>query len=100
MTVKDVAIRLGIAQRTAATLVREPGFPAIKIGKRWKIDERLYEEWYRRNCGRSFLGPEPPKAKRKNNGVKVWMPDYSLLSDYDRALKLYQAKAAKISNAR
>ncbi len=45
LTVQDIAKLLKIGKNTAYELVRQPGFPAIKIGSRIKTTEALLNEW-------------------------------------------------------
>ena len=82
MTVKDIARRLNISPRTASRLVRQPGFPAICIQRRWVVDEKAFDRWYDRNSGRVVL--EPERIERRSGRKTVWQIDYSLL-DYKTA---------------
>lgn len=70
MTVAQLAKRLNISPKTAARLVRQPGFPAIMVQKRWVIDEKAFDRWYDRHSGTVVL--EPEKQQHYSGRKQVW----------------------------
>lgn len=42
---RELARILGIAEAKAYELVRQRGFPARRIGKRWLISKTAFEQW-------------------------------------------------------
>ena len=46
MTIKDLSERLGIGRDNATCLMKSQDFPAIRVGRRWLVDEKEYEKWY------------------------------------------------------
>jgi excisionase family DNA binding protein len=48
MTVKELQTRLGISKPFAYKLVREPGFPAVRAGKKILIPVSGFNDWMRK----------------------------------------------------
>ena len=49
MSVQELSAQMGISLPKAYELVKEPGFPTIKIGARILIPIEAYREWLLRN---------------------------------------------------
>lgn len=49
MSVQELSAQIGILLPKAYELVKEPGFPTIRIGARILIPIEAYEEWLLRN---------------------------------------------------
>ena len=45
MSIKEAAEYLGICEATVRELVRTADFPAMKLGKNWRISRKGLEEW-------------------------------------------------------
>ena len=52
--VKDLQKILGIVRDTAYALMRNGSFPAIKIGNRYIVETKAFEQWLRRNAGKEI----------------------------------------------
>lgn len=51
MTVKELAIQLGISIPKAYELIKDPSFPSIKIGSRIIVPIEEYKKWLRDTSG-------------------------------------------------
>lgn len=49
MSVQELAAEMGISLPKAYELVKEPGFPTIRVGTRILIPTEAYKEWLLRN---------------------------------------------------
>lgn len=49
MSVQELAAEMGISLPKAYDLVKEPGFPTIRVGTRILIPTEAYREWLLRN---------------------------------------------------
>ena len=49
MSVQELAAEMGISIPKAYELVKEPGFPTIRVGTRILIPTEAYREWLLRN---------------------------------------------------
>lgn len=49
MSVQELAAEMGISLPKAYELVKEPGFPTIRVGTRILIPTEVYREWLLRN---------------------------------------------------
>ena len=49
MSVQELSAQMGISLPKAYELVKEPGFPTIRIGARILIPIEAYKEWLLRN---------------------------------------------------
>ena len=49
MSVQELSAQMGISLPKAYELVKEPGFPTIRIGARILIPIEAYKEWYYKN---------------------------------------------------
>lgn len=45
LNLKEAAEELGISEPTMRELIRQKDFPAMKIGKLWKVSRRGLEAW-------------------------------------------------------
>lgn len=50
MSVQELSAQMGISLPKAYTLVKQPGFPTIKIGTRILIPIEAYKEWLLKNA--------------------------------------------------
>ena len=46
MTVKELAQYLNLPTGTIYGLVQSRNFPAIRIGKQWRISKKRFEKWF------------------------------------------------------
>ena len=53
--VTNVADILGCSYKKASRIVKLPGFPAMKIGKIYYIDEDKFYNWCEENLGTSLI---------------------------------------------
>ena len=51
MSVRELAEELGICLPKAYELVRQEGFPSVRIGKRILIPEAAFREWFEKAAG-------------------------------------------------
>ena len=51
ITVKEVMQTLGISRATAYKLIDIDGFPALKIGRVYRIDKKRFENWVTNKLG-------------------------------------------------
>lgn len=54
LSVEELRRELGLGKNGAYELVRMPGFPAIKLGKRIIIPRRGLEKWLEENEGKAL----------------------------------------------
>jgi len=45
MSVKEMAAQMGISMPKAYELVQSPGFPVIRIGRKWLIPADSFKRW-------------------------------------------------------
>lgn len=50
LTVKDIAVILGISRNTAYELVHSQGFPAFQVGKQYRIYRDKFLDWLDRSA--------------------------------------------------
>ena len=50
-TVKEAAEALGVSVQSVYDLIHSDGFPALRVGGRWKISAELLAEWVRAQAG-------------------------------------------------
>ena len=51
LTVKEVASYLVVTERTVYRLIKDPNFPAFKVGGQWRFKIDLIDDWMRRDRG-------------------------------------------------
>ena len=56
---KDIKNHLNIGNDKMQKLLHTPGFPVIKIGKRYYIPEQEYYKWLQKNVGNSLIIESP-----------------------------------------
>jgi excisionase family DNA binding protein len=49
LTVKEVASYLVVTERTVYRLIKDPNFPAFKVGGQWRFKIDLIDDWMRRD---------------------------------------------------
>lgn len=54
LSVREIAIVLGISKTSAYELVRSKGFPVLKIGSRLVVPKEKFREWVEQNIGESI----------------------------------------------
>lgn len=55
LTPKDIIEIFGVSKNTAYKMVRQKGFPSIKVGNRYVVRESSLEKWIETNEGREFI---------------------------------------------
>lgn len=55
LTIDDVMQRLHICRTIAYNLVHTPGFPAIKVGRKFFIPEDRFDDFMRSYCGKELF---------------------------------------------
>ena len=50
MSVQELSAQMGISLPKAYELVKQPGFPTIRIGTRYLIPVDAYKEWLTKNA--------------------------------------------------
>jgi excisionase family DNA binding protein len=58
ITVKEVANYLVVTERTVYRLIKDPSFPAFKVGGQWRFKIDLIDDWMRRDRGNGHSGAE------------------------------------------
>ena len=61
LTVKEVANYLVVTERTVYRLIKDPDFPAFKVGGQWRFKIELIDEWMSRERGGSHGGAPFPR---------------------------------------
>ena len=56
LTVKEVAAYLVVTERTVYRLIKDPNFPAFKVGGQWRFKIDLIDDWMRRERGQDNGG--------------------------------------------
>jgi excisionase family DNA binding protein len=51
LTVKEVANYLVVTERTVYRLIKDPRFPAFKVGGQWRFKIELVDDWMRGDRG-------------------------------------------------
>jgi len=58
ITVKEVANYLVVTERTVYRLIKDPSFPAFKVGGQWRFKMELIDDWMRRDRATGHSSPE------------------------------------------
>ena len=58
ITVKEVANYLVVTERTVYRLIKDPSFPAFKVGGQWRFKIELIDDWMRRDRATGHSSPE------------------------------------------
>ena len=58
ITVKEVANYLVVTERTVYRLIKDPSFPAFKVGGQWRFKMELIDDWMRRDRAIGHSSPE------------------------------------------
>lgn len=58
ITVKEVANYLVVTERTVYRLIKDPSFPAFKVGGQWRFKMELIDDWMRRDRATGHASPE------------------------------------------
>jgi len=45
LTIEEVAEVLRVSKPTAYTIIHSKGFPKVKIGRAWRVEEQLLQKW-------------------------------------------------------
>jgi excisionase family DNA binding protein len=56
LTVKEVANYLVVTERTVYRLIKDPRFPAFKVGGQWRFKIELVDDWMRGDRGNGHSG--------------------------------------------
>lgn len=86
MTVMELAERLGIGRSNATCLMKSAGFPSIRVGRQWLVDEKAYERWYATHHGVTVPTRQVAKPKRRQRRAGI-VPNYVSSFDYETAKK-------------
>jgi excisionase family DNA binding protein len=62
LTVKEVAAYLVVTERTVYRLIKDPNFPAFKVGGQWRFKIDLIDDWMRRERGQGNGALELPNG--------------------------------------
>jgi excisionase family DNA binding protein len=62
ITVKEVANYLVVTERTVYRLIKDPSFPAFKVGGQWRFKMELIDDWMRRDRAIGHSSPEFPES--------------------------------------
>jgi excisionase family DNA binding protein len=62
LTVKEVAAYLVVTERTVYRLIKDPNFPAFKVGGQWRFKIDLIDDWMRRERGHDNGALEHPNG--------------------------------------
>jgi excisionase family DNA binding protein len=62
LTVKEVAAYLVVTERTVYRLIKDPNFPAFKVGGQWRFKIDLIDDWMRRERGQDNGALELPNG--------------------------------------
>jgi nitrogen PTS system EIIA component len=77
LTVQEVAEILKLHPRTVMKMAAAGEIPAAKVGKKWRFDRRLVEDWFSTRIGASWLDSVV-------EGVELLRPSEYLRPDYIR----------------
>src|SRR6266496_2628849 len=58
LTVKEVATYLVVTERTVYRLIKDPTFPAFKVGGQWRFKMEMIDDWMRRDRAHGHSSPE------------------------------------------
>jgi excisionase family DNA binding protein len=61
LTVKEVATYLVVTERTVYRLIKDPDFPAFKVGGQWRFKIELIDGWMSRDRGGNHSDPQFPR---------------------------------------
>lgn len=53
--VKDLQNALGIGRDVAYALMRNRSFPSMRLGSRYVVDKRAFDEWLEKNRYKQFM---------------------------------------------
>jgi excisionase family DNA binding protein len=68
LTVKEVANYLVVTERTVYRLIKDPDFPAFKVGGQWRFKIELIDEWMSRDRGNNH---EEAQFPRHSDGLSA-----------------------------
>ena len=57
LTPEEAAESIGVCVCTMRSIIRQPGFPAMKIGTRWVIPVKPFAEWLDEQCRTRQIEP-------------------------------------------
>jgi excisionase family DNA binding protein len=92
MTIMELAERLGIGRGNATCLMKSAGFPSIRVGRQWLVDEKAYERWYDTHHGVTIPTRQVAKPKKRQRRVSI-VPNYVSSFDYETAKKAKMGSA-------
>lgn len=55
LTPKDIQAIFGCGKRQVYELLRIPGFPAMKLGRKYFISAKSLESWIQKNAGKTII---------------------------------------------
>jgi len=101
MTVQDRADRLEISYDVATILMKSPGFPSLRVGRRWLVDEKAYDRWYmthRKTSVPTAAKKKTPEPKRRKN-KRTTTPAFEWPADWESARRLREEMLEKEKGA-
>ena len=64
---KQIAVRLGSCEATVTLMLRRGDIPAVRVGRRWRVDPAVFAAWL---AGRSPVKAAQPAELKKENEPK------------------------------
>lgn len=61
LSADTIAVHLGVAKDTVYTRIAEKAMPAHKVGRLWKFQSSVIDEWVRRGDAAADSEPSPPE---------------------------------------
>jgi excisionase family DNA binding protein len=84
LTVKEAAKILRKHRETIYRHIKDDGLPAIKDGRRWKIDSRALADWYRNWTARTLPSPRTSNESEPETAKSVVRPRMKFDTGRDR----------------
>ena len=57
MTIEEVAAYLGLHALTVRRLARDGEIPAFKVGRQWRVQRELLDQWMEEQSMENVVGP-------------------------------------------
>lgn len=55
ISIKEAALIMGIGRDTMYSLVKQPGFPSVKIGNKYVIRKQGLDDWLKEHQGKEII---------------------------------------------
>ena len=92
MTVMELAERLGIGRSNATYLMKSVGFPSIRVGRQWRVDEKEYERRYATHHKVTIPTRQVKKPKKRQRRASP-VPRYVSSFNYEKAMQAANEEA-------